>query len=59
MRVVVELGKWIVPLALAGVAMTVPVAAQEPSGALIVSGREPDLFLLYTGDVIGYLDPCG
>jgi len=27
--------------------------------ALIASGDLPDLFLLYTGDVIGYLDPCG
>ena len=27
--------------------------------ALIDSGPSPDLFLLQTGDVIGYLDPCG
>jgi hypothetical protein len=27
--------------------------------ALIASGVAPDLFLLSTGDVIGYLDPCG
>ncbi len=27
--------------------------------ALIASGETPDLFLIYTGDVIGYLDPCG
>ena len=27
--------------------------------SLIASGETPDLFLLYTGDVIGYLDPCG
>lgn len=33
-------------------------AAQTPS-ALIPSGDVPDLFLLYTGDVIGYIDPCG
>lgn len=32
--------------------------AQAPS-ALVASGDVPDLFLLYTGDVIGYLDPCG
>ena len=27
--------------------------------ALIATGEAPDLFLLYTGDVIGCLDPCG
>ena len=27
--------------------------------ALIAAGPTPDLFLLHTGDVIGYLDPCG
>jgi len=26
---------------------------------LVNGGVKPDLFLLYTGDVIGYLDPCG
>jgi hypothetical protein len=34
-----------------------PTAA--PRQALIATGDAPDLFLLYTGDVIGYLDPCG
>jgi len=36
---------------------TTPGAPQRTS--LIASGDVPDLFLLYTGDVIGYLDPCG
>jgi hypothetical protein len=26
---------------------------------LIAGGESPDLFLLYTGDVIGNVDPCG
>ncbi len=30
-----------------------------PRRSLIADGEAPDLFLLYTGDVIGYLDPCG
>ncbi len=30
-----------------------------PRRALIAAGETPDLFLIYTGDVIGYLDPCG
>ena len=53
--------RWILPLALGClfVAMASPVASQQPPGALVVSGPAPNLFLLYTGDVIGYLDPCG
>jgi len=38
---------------------TAPVPTAESRRALIDSGESPDLFLLYTGDVIGYLDPCG
>ena len=43
----------------------IPVAAQQgvstapPPGALVAPGDAPDLTLLYTGDVIGYVDPCG
>jgi hypothetical protein len=29
------------------------------AGGLIQRDSAPDLFLLYTGDVIGYLGPCG
>ncbi len=36
-----------------------PVPTAEARRALIDPGESPDLFLLYTGDVIGYLDPCG
>ncbi len=35
-----------------------PVQAQA-TGGLIKDGHAPDLFLIYTGDVIGYIDPCG
>lgn len=40
-----------------GAAMA-PVAAQSPRG-LVQDGETPDLFVLSTGDVIGYVDPCG
>lgn len=30
-----------------------------PAGALVAPGAAPDLFLLFTGDVIGYVEPCG
>ena len=42
---------------------TTPPDMSEVAGgdrrALIDGGESPDLFLMYTGDVIGYLDPCG
>lgn len=33
----------------------------EPAdaGPLVAEGPEPDLFLLYTGGVAGYVEPCG
>lgn len=33
--------------------------AQARAEGLIRDGTPPDLFLLYTGDVIGHLGPCG
>jgi hypothetical protein len=36
-----------------------PPADEGSRRALIDDGESPDLFLLYTGDVIGYIDPCG
>ncbi len=30
-----------------------------PAGALIAPGKAPDLTLLFTGDVLGFIDPCG
>jgi hypothetical protein len=47
----------------AGATQAVPdpvgAAAHSSAAALIDGGERPDLFLMYTGDVIGYLDPCG
>ena len=45
-------------------AQTVPSAEVAlsldlPEGALVAPGPAPDLELLYTGDVIGYLEDCG
>jgi hypothetical protein len=36
-----------------------PRSLDPPGGALVAPGSAPDLIFLYTGDVIGYLDPCG
>ncbi|HXV76433.1 MAG TPA: hypothetical protein VD788_08935 [Candidatus Polarisedimenticolaceae bacterium] len=36
-----------------------PGATQERTTSLVMSGEPPSLFLLYTGDVIGYIEPCG
>ena len=30
-----------------------------PPGAIVAAGNPPDLIFLYTGDVIGYIEPCG
>lgn len=32
---------------------------QPPPGALIAPGDAPDLTLVYSGNVIGYIEPCG
>ncbi len=47
---------------LLAIALTAAVAAPsmaQTRRALIASGDNPYLMLLYTGDVIGYVDPCG
>jgi hypothetical protein len=36
-----------------------PRPAQGADSSFFADGPPPDLFLLYTGDVIGYIDPCG
>jgi hypothetical protein len=36
-----------------------PVAAGDVTASLVSVGSTPDLILVYTGDVIGYIDPCG
>ncbi len=38
-----------------------PVARslEPPAGALVAAGNAPDVIFLYTGDVIGYIEPCG
>ncbi len=46
-------------------AASVPSGAQAghtlqlPTDALVAPGQPPSLVLLYTGNVIGYLEPCG
>jgi len=64
---------WILPAALliAGVAVAqappapapaapnVPRTLDVPDGALVAAGKAPELDVLYTGDVIGFIEPCG
>lgn len=40
-------------------APTIGPSLTPPDGTLVASGPTPALTLLYTGDVIGYVDPCG
>ncbi len=62
--------RWMLPVAilLAGfaVAQAPPPAAPAvartlnvPDGALVAAGKAPEIDMLYTGDVIGYIEPCG
>jgi len=40
---------------------SVPAAPTDPldSGPLVAAGPAPDLVLLYTGSVVGFVEPCG
>jgi hypothetical protein len=40
-------------------ALSIPAIAQDSSSGLVAKGDPPAMFLLYTGDVIGYIEPCG
>jgi 2',3'-cyclic-nucleotide 2'-phosphodiesterase (5'-nucleotidase family) len=40
-------------------APSVPRTLTVPDGALIAAGPAPEVDLLYTGDVIGYIEDCG
>lgn len=37
----------------------VPRTLDVPAGALVAPGPAPELELLYTGDAIGFIEPCG
>jgi hypothetical protein len=36
-----------------------PRTLDVPDGALVAAGKPPEIDVLYTGDVIGYIEPCG
>ena len=46
-------------IVLAGVACLVGSTPATAQGGLVADGEAPDFFMLFTGDVIGYIDPCG
>lgn len=37
----------------------VPRSLEVQGGALIAPGKAPEVDILYTGDVVGYIEPCG
>lgn len=49
--------------ALGALVLGAPLQAQQqaaaPNAGLIRPGEAPQLELIFTGDVIGYIDPCG
>ncbi|HEX4823218.1 MAG TPA: hypothetical protein VFV19_02790 [Candidatus Polarisedimenticolaceae bacterium] len=47
------------PPAKPGAPASVPKPLDVPDGGLVAAGKAPELELLYTGDVIGYLEDCG
>lgn len=46
-------------LAAAQAPPSVPRTLDVPDGALVAAGKAPELDVLYTGDVIGFIEPCG
>ena len=53
---------WLFPLAAMALILVFlhpPAPAQTKRQGLIAGGETPDLILMFTGDVIGYIDPCG
>ena len=47
------------PPAAAPAAPSIPRPLDVPDNALVAAGKAPEVDLLYTGDVIGYIEPCG
>lgn len=39
--------------------VTAPPADPADMGPLVATGAPPDLALIYTGGVVGYVEPCG
>ena len=61
-RMSVEIVRSVSIALVAALALVAGVAAAQVAGSkrdLIASGDSPDLFIVYTGDVIGYIEPCG
>ncbi len=40
-------------------APSIPRPLDVPDNALVAAGKAPEVDLLFTGDVIGFIEPCG
>ena len=51
----------LVSMVLLVVGLGVPLGGRAAAEGLdlVADGVRPEMFLVYTGDVIGYVDPCG
>ena len=51
----------VVAACVAGLLLTTAAvsASAQAGGGLVRGGDTPDLLLLHTGDVVGYIEPCG
>jgi hypothetical protein len=43
----------------AGILAPATIAQEKGTPQLVHGGTKPDVVLMYTGDVIGYIEPCG
>jgi len=41
------------------IVVPIPRSLDVPDNALVAAGKAPEIDVLYTGDVIGYIEPCG
>lgn len=48
---------WVAAALALGIGLSPGVSGENAD--LVAGGVAPEMFLVYTGDVIGHLDPCG
>ena len=46
-------------VAIGALLLLAAVTVAQQRGGLVPDGNPPDVALVFTGDVIGYIEPCG
>jgi len=52
-------GRRVAAALIVALCVSVGTSVRAQSEGLVEDGESPGLLLMYTGDVIGYIDPCG